>query len=93
MGRDDNQPMGLTGSSGAMRVWSSLYSMTGAVPLQPAKPEAIEWRVADRRGGGPEDSGGCSGTVELPFVIDGSKPPPASCARGGSLRWIRELLQ
>ncbi|MCO6413860.1 MAG: penicillin-binding protein 1B [Thiogranum sp.] len=92
MGRDDNQPMGLTGAGGAMQVWSSLYSMTGAIPLQPVKPEGVEWYLADRVSGGLADSG-CDNTVQLPFIEKGSKPPQVPCARGKSLHWIRDLLQ
>ena len=92
MGRDDNQPMGLTGANGAMQVWSSLYSMTGAVPLQLAMPEGVESHLADLASGGLADNG-CDNTVQLPFIENGSKPPQAPCARGKSLRWIEELLQ
>ncbi len=92
MGRDDNQPMGLTGASGAMQVWSGLYAQTGAVRNQPTTPEGIVWHGVDRTSGGLADKG-CADTVQLPFIKTGVLPPPAPCAGGGALQWIPEWLQ
>jgi penicillin-binding protein 1B len=92
MGRDDNQPMGLTGGSGAMQVWAGLYAMAGVVSSQPLKPDSVEWYQVDKTSAGLADSG-CDNTVQLPFVEAGSKPPKAPCARGGSLRWLPEWLR
>jgi len=92
MGRDDNQPMSLTGASGAMQVWSDLYAMTGAVPLQAVKPDSIEWYLVDRSSGDLADSG-CADTVQLPFVEAGAKPAQAACARGRPLRWLQDILR
>ncbi len=92
MGRDDNKPMGLTGSSGAMQAWASLYAMAGAATSQPLKPDGVEWYQVDKSSGGLADSG-CDNTVQLPFVEAGSQPPKAPCARGGTLRWLPEWLR
>jgi penicillin-binding protein 1B len=92
MGRDDNQPMGLTGASGAMQVWSSLYAQTGAVRNQLAAPDGIVWHGVDRDTGGLADRG-CADTVQLPFVETGALPPPAPCAGRGAPQWIPEWLQ
>jgi penicillin-binding protein 1B len=92
MGRDDNQPMGLTGGSGAMQVWAGVYAMAGAVASQPLKPDTVQWYQVDRSSAGLADNG-CDNTVQLPFIEAGSKPPRAPCARGGSLRWLPEWLR
>ncbi len=92
MGRDDNQPMGLTGASGAMQVWADLFAQTGAVPNAPAAPEGIVWHGVDRVSGGLADRG-CPDTVQLPFVENGVLPPPAPCAGGRAPQWIPEWLQ
>ncbi|MEK6551350.1 MAG: transglycosylase domain-containing protein, partial [Pseudomonadota bacterium] len=42
IGRDDNQPTGLTGASGAMTVWGELMKSLKPEPLKPALPENVE---------------------------------------------------
>ena len=85
VGRDGNEPTGLTGASGAMQVWASLFRQIGVVANPPQPPEGIVWHGVDRASGGLADSG-CTDTVQLPFVEDGSLPPPAPCA--GKPRWL-----
>ena len=92
MGRDDNQPMGLSGASGAMQVWSDLFASAGAVRQQPAKAEGIAWYRVDRASAGLADKG-CKDTVQLPFIESEAKPATAPCARGRPLRWLPEWLQ
>jgi penicillin-binding protein 1B len=43
VGRDDNQPTGLTGASGASKVWADLYKAFGAETIQMTAPEGIEF--------------------------------------------------
>ncbi|HHH44941.1 MAG TPA: penicillin-binding protein 1B [Gammaproteobacteria bacterium] len=92
MGRDDNQSMGLTGASGAMQVWSGLFRATGAVPLQPGKPENVVWRQVDTASGGLADNG-CANTVQLPFIETGTLPAAAPCAREAPSGWLPKWLQ
>lgn len=91
MGRDDNQPMGLTGSSGALQVWGDLFASTGAAAQQMLQPEQIEWHGVHRASGGLADNG-CEDTVQLPFVTNGPLPPSAPCA-SSSPGWLPEWLQ
>ncbi len=92
MGRDDNQPMGLTGASGAMQVWAGLFAQTGVVRNEPAEPDGIVWHSVDRASGGLADTG-CADTVQLPFIETGALPPPAPCAGAQRPQWIPEWLQ
>ncbi len=92
MGRDDNQPMGLTGAGGAMQVWSGLYTQTGAVANRPVMPDGLVLHGVDRVSGGLADRG-CADTVQLPFVETGALPPPAPCATGSAPQWMPEWLQ
>ena len=42
VGRDDNQPMGLTGSSGALRVWGDIMAEIDSQSLSDEPPNSIE---------------------------------------------------
>lgn len=43
VGRDDNQPTGLTGASGALKVWADLFKTIGTESIQLRAPEGIEF--------------------------------------------------
>lgn len=72
IGRDDNQPTGLTGSAGALKVWSKLMRETSKQPVDLIPPESIEWVWIDRKSGLRADEQ-CRNAVEYPF-ISGSAP-------------------
>lgn len=47
VGRDDNAPVGLTGSSGALKVWAATMREVALEGLKPSLPADVEWqRVA-----------------------------------------------
>jgi penicillin-binding protein 1B len=94
VGRDDNQPTGLTGASGALTVWGSLLAGLEPEPVAPAPPEDIEQVWIDPASSLRADAH-CTGAVELPFIA-GSAPnehapcaAPASKARSWFERWFR----
>ncbi len=43
MGKDDNTPLGLTGSSGALQLWGRFFDELDQSPLDMAAPESIRW--------------------------------------------------
>ncbi len=93
IGRDDNQPMGLTGSSGALQVWSDLFQQIGTSPVLMAQPETVEWRHVDMLTGGLA-SKQCTDTVQLPFIAQGVLPELAPCAQMASpKRWLKDLFE
>lgn len=47
LGRDDNQPTGLTGASGALRVWSDLFKKIPYQSIDMTKPSGIEMGYID----------------------------------------------
>ena len=47
MGLDDNQPLGLTGSSGAMRLWSSIMSRQGFDSFVLPNNRELSWQTID----------------------------------------------
>ena len=67
LGLDDNQPAGLTGSSGALKVWSELMSNIEVHPLSKIPPPELEMAWIDRRNGFVVESD-CQYAVELPFI-------------------------
>ena len=71
LGRDDNKPAGLTGSSGALKVWIDLMSMIRPSPFKPVVPENVDWYWINREGV-PTDKG-CAGARPFPF-LSGYRP-------------------
>jgi penicillin-binding protein 1B len=72
VGRDDNLPMGLTGSAGALPVWGKMMATLGATAVAQAPPDGVEyaWVNPDNGRLAAEQ---CSGAVAFPF-IRGSVP-------------------
>ncbi len=78
IGRDDNKPTGLTGSSGALRVWSRLMRDASKQPVDLIPPESIEWVWIDRKSGLRADEG-CKNAVEYPFISGSAPDAVAPC--------------
>ena len=98
VGRDDNAPMGLSGSSGALPVWAELMGGISRRGLEPVRPDGVEWLLIDPANG-LRAVEGCEGALWMPF-IDGSAPGGMSpCADGvpaavrRSFRWFRGLFE
>ncbi len=101
VGRDDNEPSGLTGGSGALTVFGELLAALDPEPLRLPEPENIEWvRIDPASGRRLED--GCQApaaavaeaTIELPF-IQGSAPSQTAPCEGTSKPrgWLRRLFE
>ncbi|RUO27953.1 penicillin-binding protein 1B [Aliidiomarina sedimenti] len=65
LGRDDNQPIGLTGSNGALLVAADLWNQTGVEPLQRTLPATLSTGAFDRLSGLPVGLE-CGGALRLP---------------------------
>ncbi len=100
VGRDDNQPTGLTGATGAMAVWGEMMAQLNPQPLQVAQPENVERVWVDRDTGMLTDAS-CPGAMELPFVR-GSAPNDYTHCRpvttspsgpGGVRNWFRRWFR
>jgi penicillin-binding protein 1B len=94
VGRDDNGPMPLTGATGALPVWSQLFTQLASRPLQPIKPRAVNYLWVDAA---TETVTGenCRGAVLIPY-IQGSEPKlPGQCERINSppIHWLKNLLK
>ncbi len=97
VGRDDNEPTGLTGASGALRLWGRVLERLDTAPLVPVVPEGVvsAWLEPDppRR-----SAAGCPGAVQLPVPETALPVETSACRRdaegGVSLGdWIRGLFR
>ena len=77
VGRDDNRPVNLSGSSGALEVWARLMRAIGAAPVSDAAPRGVEWHWVSG-GEGRRIERACDGARRLPFVT-GRLPPEGRC--------------
>lgn len=78
VGRDDNAPTGLTGASGALRVWAATMAQARTRPVEPTLPAGVEWRRVDPAlaGAYPRD---CDAGLEIPVHIESALPQLADC--------------
>ena len=77
IGRDDNRPVNLSGSSGALEVWARLMRAIGAASVSDAAPQGVEWHWVNRSEG-RRIGRACAGARRLPFVT-GRLPPEGRC--------------
>ncbi|MDO6680964.1 penicillin-binding protein 1B [Oceanobacter sp. 5_MG-2023] len=91
VGRDDNQPMPLAGSSAALPIWQQTFAQAGVEPLLPTGLPSV---VVDADGQILED--GCDGR-SMPMPISAIKQVPKPCQtvskptegeRKGWLDWL-----
>ena len=72
LGRSDNQSIGLTGASGALKVWSALFKTLASAPLKFELPERTRWV--------PFDVGaGCESLRFLPVLSEREPSNAKSC--------------
>ena len=97
IGRDDNQSTGLTGSTGALRVWRDLFAQFNDGGAIQTTREGIEYQWIDPATGLLADSA-CLDAVQLPFVTGSAPQQYAPCARGRAslpeaVDWFKELFK
>ena len=96
VGRDDNQPVNITGAGGAMTVWGEMMARLDPDPLTPPMPENIEMIQVDSATGLRADAG-CQGSVELPFIRGSGPTETAPCATHAPARslksWFERLFE
>lgn len=67
LGHDDNRPIGLTGSSGALPVWTNLMKRLPLTPVNLAQPSNVVWYWLDSATG-HLSAEGCAGAVLAPMI-------------------------
>ena len=91
LGRDDNKTTGLTGSSGALRVWADIFKARAQQPLQnlPPKNITLSW-VDNETGIGNEEN--CDNAIHLPFVSGSEPTQEKRCSTTDKvINWFRNL--
>jgi penicillin-binding protein 1B len=80
VGRDDNQPAGLTGAQGALRLWAATMGGISREPLELDLPDDVRmiWVDATR---GARSGKGCGGAIQMPFV-KGTQPSQSTGCGG-----------
>jgi len=86
VGDDRNQPTGLYGATGAMRVWSALFKRLPSQPLN-LTGDGLEWAWMDREEFARTDPQ-CEGAAQYPFVEGFVPEEMRECGRD----WLREWL-
>lgn len=78
VGNDDNKPVRLTGSNGALRVWTDTMKQAGIESLRLTPPGNIEFSWIEQSTGRltRED---CEGAVQFPFVKGSSPVEKSDC--------------
>jgi penicillin-binding protein 1B len=92
VGHDDNAPTALTGTTGALPVWTRLMSSITTSSFEPLMPEDVEDRWIDYYTG-YETSLFCAGAaLRMPFLIGTRLPRSESCEPGQSVEDETMLL-
>ena len=91
IGRDDNKPAGLTGASGAMRVWGDIIRRLDSESLNLRMPESVELVWIDNNNFLLADET-CEKAIEVPF-IRGSAPTESSGCRSTVKSFLRRLFE
>lgn len=72
VGNDENKPVRLTGSTGALQVWTDIMQEAGIESLRLAPPDDIEFAWVEAATGRLTKEG-CADSIQFPF-IKGSQP-------------------
>ncbi len=85
VGRDDNRPTGLSGSTGALPVWRELMR---SLPLRRAEfdvPGNVDWLTVDAVSG-YRVGRGCDTALQVPFIDGGPVPPRGGCGATATVK-------
>jgi penicillin-binding protein 1B len=98
VGRDNNQPTGLSGATGALPVWGDIMRAISRQSLNMTVPANVEWKLIDPSSGLLADDY-CMGAQWIPF-IDGTAPKAhAQCGRASAQpakrtwKWLHDLFE
>lgn len=95
VGRDDNKPSGLTGSSGALQIWLAMMKHISTKPVDLIPPDNIEIHWIDPTDGLLANES-CEGAIVYSF-IKGSEPeqysPCVSTSLNKAKTWFNDFIK
>lgn len=77
IGNDQNEQAGLYGATGAMKVWSGIFTRLPSAPLK-VNGKGLDWQWVEASGSGTTDVD-CPGARQFPFVV-GYAPAYVPCS-------------
>lgn len=86
VGNDANQPTGLFGSTGAMKVWADIFRQVPTLPLV-VQPDGLEWGWVDAEEFARSDEG-CPGARRFAFVAGFLPQEQRSCRLTRLRQWF-----
>ncbi len=92
VGRDDNKPAGLSGATGALRIWGAIMRDAGPKPLVLTPPDDIALVWIDPANGMLADES-CPGARQEPFLAGGVPSLTSSCVGNRALNYLRRVLE
>jgi penicillin-binding protein 1B len=78
VGRDDNGQTGLTGSSGALKLWTGIMKRIGIRPLKFGNSDNLEWAWVSEAGDAVFRAA-CPGTIRVPLALPHGLPVMENC--------------
>ena len=101
IGRDDNQPTGLSGANGALPIWAKVMRDLRVRGLDPIPPPDIEEALVDPLSGQRADAA-CLNAIVVPFMAGFAPADWAPCADSGGflpdglrenpMQWLKDLF-
>ena len=85
LGYDDNRETGLTGATGALRVWTDVMRALDIQPRESTSPADIEWDTVPLAAAADPLERNCRETLSLPFRADRLPDAAWSCADDATL--------
>ncbi|MFA6686098.1 MAG: penicillin-binding protein 1B [Desulfuromonas sp.] len=92
IGRDDNEPSGLTGASGAMTIWGQVMASLDLAPLVLPEGEGIEHVWIDQASG-LRSAADCQGAIILPFIAGSAPEQAVPCAQDAEKKSLKTWFE
>ena len=95
IGRDDNGVMPITGSSGALKLWSHIMADIKVSSFAFTRPENVVYRWVDPLTG-LQTGEQCEGSRYLPFIKGSAPTSSTACGRSKDSNipdWLRDIFR
>ncbi len=95
VGRDDNKSAGVTGATGALKLWTAVMRQIAQQPVLLSQPDSVERLWVDSETGKKANEL-CPGAVAFPFVRGSGPTENASCIEATINKakiWLNEIIE